>query len=84
VLPPKQSGVLECHHISYFEKMKIMSHVFWQISSSIKFQPEKNPTGKKGTVLVFLPMFSNVTIFHTLKHENYEISIYSHLTRNEK
>ncbi len=20
VLPPKQSGVLECHHISYFEK----------------------------------------------------------------
>ncbi len=29
-------------------------------------------------------MFSNVTIFHMLKNENYETSIYSHLTRNEK
>jgi hypothetical protein len=52
VLPPKQSGVLECHYtISYFKKMKIMSYVFRQVSSSIKLQPEKITTGKKGTVV---------------------------------
>ncbi len=39
-------GVLECHHISYFEKMKIMSYVFWRVPSSIKLRQEK-----KGTVL---------------------------------
>jgi hypothetical protein len=34
-------AVLECHHISYFEKMKIMSYACWWDPSSIKLRPEK-------------------------------------------
>jgi hypothetical protein len=49
--------------------MKIMSYDFWQISSLIKLRLGKITKGKKGTVLVFL----NVTIFHILKNENYEL-----------
>ncbi len=51
------SKKIQCSWVSpyfIFWKMKIMSYVFWQISLSIKLQPEKITTGKKGTVLVFL------------------------------
>ena len=32
VLSPKQSSVLKCH-LSQYQKMKIMSYVFWRVSS---------------------------------------------------
>ena len=46
------SKTIRCSWVSpyylIFQKMKIMSYVFWQVSSSIKLQPEKIMTGKKG------------------------------------
>ncbi len=46
------SKTIRCSPVSLyyliFQKMKIMSYVFRQVSSSIKLQPEKITTGKKG------------------------------------
>ncbi len=42
---------IQCSRVSpyylIFWKMKLMSYVFWRVSSSIKLQPEKITTGKK-------------------------------------
>ncbi len=46
LLPPKQSSVLECHHISYFEKWKLWALFFggclcWSNYDQKKLRPEK-------------------------------------------
>ncbi len=51
------SKTIQCSRVSpyfIFWKMKIMSYVFWQISSSIKLRPEKITTGKKRYCVSFL------------------------------
>ncbi len=70
------SKTIQCSRVSpyfIFWKMKIMSYVFWQISSSIKLRLGKITKGKKGLCKFFWWVFSNVTIFHMLKNENYEL-----------
>ncbi len=53
--------------------MKIMSYVFWQISSSIKLRLGKITTGKKGTVLVFLASVLKCHHISYFENENYEL-----------
>ncbi len=54
VLPPKQSSVLECHHISYFEKWKLWAMFFGKFLCWSNYDRKKIQQDKKGTVLVFL------------------------------
>ncbi len=58
------SKTIQCSWVSsyfIFWKMKIMSYVFWQISSSIKLQPEKIMTGKKRYCVSFFGQCSQMS-----------------------
>ncbi len=66
------------------KKIKLWAMFFGKFIHRSNYDQKKLRQEKKGSVLFFWPVFSNVTIFYMLKNENYETSIYSHSTRNEK
>ncbi len=58
------SKIIQCSRVSayfIFWKMKIKSYVFWQISSSIILQLEKNMTGKKRYCVSFFGQCSRMS-----------------------
>ncbi len=73
------SKTIQCSWVSpyfIFWKMKIMSYVFWQISSSIKSWPEKITTGKKRYCVSFFGQCSQMSPYFIC----WKMKIMSHLS----